>query len=46
MRTSISTRMYLAKMKARRRGVIINIIGAGGEKLYDGYIAGSAAMPR
>ena len=37
------TRLYLAKMKARRRGVIINIIGAGGEKLthnavvaYDG----------
>jgi NAD(P)-dependent dehydrogenase (short-subunit alcohol dehydrogenase family) len=36
------TRMYLAKMKARRRGVIINIIGAGGEKLTYGYIAGSA----
>ena len=35
------TRMYLAKMKARRRGVIINIIGAGGEKLTYGYIAGS-----
>jgi 3-oxoacyl-[acyl-carrier protein] reductase len=36
------TRMYLAKMKARQRGVIINIIGAGGEKLTYGYIAGSA----
>jgi NAD(P)-dependent dehydrogenase (short-subunit alcohol dehydrogenase family) len=36
------TRMYLAKMKARRSGVIINIIGAGGEKLTYGYIAGSA----
>jgi NAD(P)-dependent dehydrogenase (short-subunit alcohol dehydrogenase family) len=36
------TRLYLAKMKTRRRGVIINIIGAGGEKLTYGYIAGSA----
>jgi 3-oxoacyl-[acyl-carrier protein] reductase len=36
------TRLYLAKMKARQRGVIINIIGAGGEKLTYGYIAGSA----
>jgi 3-oxoacyl-[acyl-carrier protein] reductase len=36
------TRMYLARMKARQRGVIINIIGAGGEKLTYGYIAGSA----
>jgi len=36
------TRLYLAKMKARRRGVIINIIGAGGEKLDYGYIAGAA----
>ena len=27
------TRLYLARMKARRRGVIINVIGAGGEKL-------------
>jgi NAD(P)-dependent dehydrogenase (short-subunit alcohol dehydrogenase family) len=36
------TRLYLAKMKARRRGVIINIIGAGGERLTYGYIAGSA----
>jgi len=36
------TRLYLARMKTRRRGVIINIIGAGGEKLTYGYIAGSA----
>lgn len=36
------TRLYLQKMKARRRGVIINIIGAGGEKLDYGYIAGAA----
>jgi NAD(P)-dependent dehydrogenase (short-subunit alcohol dehydrogenase family) len=36
------TRLYLARMKARRGGVIINIIGAGGEKLTYGYIAGSA----
>ncbi len=36
------TRLYLQKMKERRRGVIINIIGAGGEKLDFGYIAGAA----
>jgi NAD(P)-dependent dehydrogenase (short-subunit alcohol dehydrogenase family) len=36
------TRLYLERMKQRRRGVIINIIGAGGEKLTYGYIAGSA----
>jgi 3-oxoacyl-[acyl-carrier protein] reductase len=36
------TRLYLRKMKERRRGVIINIIGAGGERLDFGYIAGSA----
>jgi len=36
------TRLYLARMKERRRGVIVNIIGAGGEKLTYGYIAGSA----
>ncbi len=28
-------------MKERRRGVIINIIGVGGEKLYAMYIAGA-----
>jgi 3-oxoacyl-[acyl-carrier protein] reductase len=36
------TRLYLQKMKARRRGVIVNIIGVGGEKLDYGYIAGAA----
>jgi len=36
------TRLYFARMKERRRGVILNIIGAGGEKLTYGYIAGSA----
>jgi NAD(P)-dependent dehydrogenase (short-subunit alcohol dehydrogenase family) len=36
------TRQYLERMKARKRGVILNIIGAAGEKLNYGYIAGSA----
>jgi NAD(P)-dependent dehydrogenase (short-subunit alcohol dehydrogenase family) len=36
------TRLYLEKMKARGTGVIVNIIGAGGEKLDFGYIAGAA----
>ena len=36
------TRLYIARMKARKSGVILNIIGAGGEKLTYGYIAGSA----
>jgi NAD(P)-dependent dehydrogenase (short-subunit alcohol dehydrogenase family) len=36
------TRLYIARMKARRDGVIINVIGAGGERLTYGYIAGSA----
>ncbi len=36
------TRLYLRKMKERRSGVIINVIGAGGEKLDFGYIAGAA----
>jgi NAD(P)-dependent dehydrogenase (short-subunit alcohol dehydrogenase family) len=36
------TRLYLERMKQRKRGVIVNIIGAGGEKLTYGYIAGSA----
>jgi 3-oxoacyl-[acyl-carrier protein] reductase len=35
------TRLYLQRMKAKRRGVIINSIGAGGEKLDFGYIAGA-----
>jgi NAD(P)-dependent dehydrogenase (short-subunit alcohol dehydrogenase family) len=34
-------RIYFARMKARRRGVIVNIIGAGGERLDANYIAGS-----
>lgn len=36
------TRLYVARMKERGRGVIINIIGAGGERLSYGYIAGAA----
>ena len=36
------TRLYLQKMKEKRRGVIVNIIGAGGERLDFGYIAGAA----
>jgi 3-oxoacyl-[acyl-carrier protein] reductase len=36
------TRLYLRKMRERRHGVIINIIGAGGEKLDPSYIAGAA----
>jgi NAD(P)-dependent dehydrogenase (short-subunit alcohol dehydrogenase family) len=36
------TRHYLRMMKGRRRGVIVNIIGAGGEKLDAMYIAGAA----
>jgi NAD(P)-dependent dehydrogenase (short-subunit alcohol dehydrogenase family) len=35
------TRLYLEPMKARRGGVIINVIGAGGERLDYGYVAGS-----
>ncbi len=35
------TRAYFARMKQRKRGVIINIIGLGGEKLDYNYIAGS-----
>jgi 3-oxoacyl-[acyl-carrier protein] reductase len=37
------TRLYLRKMKERRRGVIINIIGLGGERLDALYIAGATA---
>ena len=36
------TRHYLQKMKERRRGVIVNIIGVGGERLDALYIAGAA----
>jgi NAD(P)-dependent dehydrogenase (short-subunit alcohol dehydrogenase family) len=35
------TRHYLAKMKARRSGVIINIIGSAGERPIPAYVAGS-----
>jgi NAD(P)-dependent dehydrogenase (short-subunit alcohol dehydrogenase family) len=37
------TRAVYAKMKAQKRGVIINVIGAAGEKMNAAYIAGSAA---
>jgi NAD(P)-dependent dehydrogenase (short-subunit alcohol dehydrogenase family) len=37
------TRAVYARMKARRRGVIVNIIGSAGEKLNAAYIAGSTA---
>jgi NAD(P)-dependent dehydrogenase (short-subunit alcohol dehydrogenase family) len=36
------TRAYFAKMAERKRGVIINICGVGGERLDAGYIAGAA----
>ena len=35
------TRHYLAKMKAKKRGVIINIIGTAGERPMPAYVAGS-----
>jgi NAD(P)-dependent dehydrogenase (short-subunit alcohol dehydrogenase family) len=35
------TRYYLGRMKARRKGVIINIIGSAGERPSAGYIAGA-----
>ena len=35
------TRHYLAMMQERRRGVIINVIGLGGERLDATYIAGA-----
>ena len=37
------TRAVYAKMKAKGRGVIVNVIGAAGEKMNAAYIAGSAA---
>ena len=37
------TRAVYAGMKQRKRGVIINIIGAAGEKMNAAYITGSAA---
>src|ERR1700735_4550628 len=33
------TRLYLRMMRERKRGVIINIIGLGGERLHANYIA-------
>src|SRR5258707_2655788 len=37
------TRAVYARMKAKKRGVIVNVIGAAGEKMNALYIAGSAA---
>jgi NAD(P)-dependent dehydrogenase (short-subunit alcohol dehydrogenase family) len=37
------SRAVYAKMKAKKRGVIVNVIGAAGEKMNAAYIAGSAA---
>ena len=39
-------RAALANMKARGRGVIVNVIGAAGERPSAGYIAGAAATRR
>jgi NAD(P)-dependent dehydrogenase (short-subunit alcohol dehydrogenase family) len=36
------TRAYFMLMKERKRGVIINICGAGGETMSFGYVAGAA----
>lgn len=36
------TREFYALMKARRKGVIINILGNGGERVDAGYICGAA----
>lgn len=35
------TRRYLGTMRARQQGVIVNVIGASGERLLDSYAAGS-----
>jgi hypothetical protein len=35
------SRAFFARMKARRSGVVINVIGVGGERLDAGYIAGA-----
>jgi NAD(P)-dependent dehydrogenase (short-subunit alcohol dehydrogenase family) len=37
------TRAVYARMKARKRGVIVNILGNAGERLNPAYIAGSTA---
>jgi short-subunit dehydrogenase len=39
------TRRFYALMAARKKGVIINIIGAAGESMQSDYIAGSSVMP-
>lgn len=36
------TRIFMARMTERKSGVIVNVIGAGGERLTHNYIAGSA----
>ena len=35
------SRSYLAKMRARKRGVIVNVIGLAGERVDFNYVAGS-----
>jgi NAD(P)-dependent dehydrogenase (short-subunit alcohol dehydrogenase family) len=35
------TRHYLARMKARKRGVIVNVIGAAGERPNSAFVSGS-----
>lgn len=37
------TRLVYSRMQARRRGVIVNVIGVGGERPTANYIAGSSA---
>ena len=37
------SRAVYARMRAKKRGVIVNVIGAAGEKMNAAYIAGSAA---
>jgi NAD(P)-dependent dehydrogenase (short-subunit alcohol dehydrogenase family) len=37
------TRAVYARMKAKKRGVIVNVIGAAGEKMNAAYVAGSTA---
>jgi NAD(P)-dependent dehydrogenase (short-subunit alcohol dehydrogenase family) len=37
------SRAVYARMKTKKRGVIVNVIGAAGEKMNAAYIAGSAA---
>jgi NAD(P)-dependent dehydrogenase (short-subunit alcohol dehydrogenase family) len=37
------TRAVYAQMKARKKGVVVNVLGNAGEKLNAAYIAGSAA---